>query len=128
MKNESYLNFLADTAYDFWHISCNAEKKMKNAILNYILELQDSDEGYVEFQNEFPAFSEFGSEFDSAIYGVRVRVEYNDSGDKHLTPFIYTNESGSKLDMDINDEGWFNPIHYGNIDWLSILDVLKELN
>lgn len=128
MKNENYLNFLAETAYNFLHISCDVERKMRNAIFNYILEMQGSDDSYVIFENDYPAFCEYGSEEDSAIYGVRVRVEYNDSGDKHLTPFIYTNESGSKLDMDINDEGWFNPIHYGNIDWLSILDILKELN
>lgn len=127
MKNESYLNFLADTAYDFWHISCNAEKKMKNAVLNYILELQGSDDGYVAFQNEFPPFSEFGSEFDSAIYGVRVRVKYH-NGDKILTPFIFTSDNGCELDMETDEDSWFNPDNYGNIDWLTILDMLKELN
>lgn len=121
-KNKHYLDFLAKSADGYYMNIAEMERKHKDCVLRYIYELQGGDGKFIQFENDYPAYSEHNLEFDSAIFGVRV-IRYEDDS---LKLFIYTDESGSELDLETNEDGWFDPFSYGNLDLAFLMSVLEE--
>lgn len=129
-KEQDFRDWLYKSANDFISAMYSAERKMKEYALKYIFEVQDSTDGFIAFNEEvgFPQFRDYSDDLWRNIFGVRVKATLNEDNEYDYKLFIYTDDNSAE-DMDNNtdgtwSEGWFNPYHYGELDWWNLIDFV----
>lgn len=116
-------DYIANVAEQFQMMMLDAQRRMKNALYDYIEVLQEGI-GYVAFDEDYcPTFEDCTNGNAQYIFGVRIIKEE----DGHRKLQVYTDDfpydkMGDALSC------WFNPYMYGKFDEGELLNYLKELD
>lgn len=116
-------DYVYNVAEQFQMMMLDAQRRMKNALYDYIEVLQEGI-GYVAFDEDYcPTFTD--SITNETLYIFGVRIIKDEDGFRKLQ--MYTDDfpydkMGDAL------SGWFNAYHYGTFDEGELLNYLKELD
>jgi hypothetical protein len=116
-------DYIYNVTESFQMMMLDAQRRMKNALYDYIEVLQEGI-GYVAFDEDYcPTFEDCTNGNAQYIFGVRIIKE--EDGFRKLQ--VYTDDfpydkMGDAL------SGWFNAYHYGTFDEGELLNYLKELD
>lgn len=120
---KTHRDYIYNVAEQFQMMMLDAQRKMRNALYDYIEVLQEGV-GYVAFDKDYcPLFTDCTTNETQFIFGVRIIKEEN--GYRELQ--MYTDDfpydkMGDAL------SGWFNAYHYGTFDEGELLNCLKEFD
>ena len=120
---KTHRDYICNVAEQFQMMMLDAQRKMRNALYDYIEVLQEGV-GYVAFDEDYcPIFTDSATNETQYIFGVRI-IKYKEN---HRTLRMYTDDypydkMGDAL------SGWFNPTMYGTFDEGELLNYLKELD
>ena len=116
-------DFIYNVAESCQMMMLDAQRRMKNALYDYIEVLQEGI-GYVPFDEDYcPTFTDSTTEETQHIFGVRIIKDV----DNFRTLQIYTDDFPyDKMSAPLS--GWFNPYIYGEFDEGELLNYLKELD
>lgn len=116
-------DYIFNVAEQFQMMMLDAQRRMKNALYDYIEVLQEGV-GYVAFDEDYcPTFEDCTNGNAQHIFGVRIIKE--EDGFRKLQ--IYTDDYPYEKMGDALS-GWFNAYHYGTFDEGELLNYLKELD
>lgn len=116
-------DYIYNVAEQFQIMMLDAQRRMRNALYDYIEVLQEGV-GYVAFdENYCPTFTDSTSGDTQHIFGVRIIKDVD--GFRKLQ--MYTDDFPYEK-MSAPLSGWFNPILYGTFDEGELLNFLKELD
>lgn len=116
-------DYIYNVAEQFQMMMLDAQRRMRNALYDYIEVLQEGI-GYVAFDEDFcPTFTDSTNGETQPIFGVRIIKDE----ENHRILRMYTDDypydkMGDAL------SGWFNPTFYGTFDEGELLNYLKELD
>ena len=116
-------DYIYNVAEQFQMMMLDAQRRMKNALYDYIEVLQEGI-GYVAFDEDYcPTFTDSTNGETQHIFGVRIIKDKD--GFRQLR--MYTDDypydkMGDAL------SGWFNPNMYGTFDEVELLNYLKDLD
>lgn len=116
-------DYIYSVAEQFQMMMLDTQRRMKNALYDYIEVLQEGV-GYVAFDEDYcPTFEDSTNGETLHIFGVRIIKE--EDGFRKLQ--MYTDDfSYDKMGDALS--GWFNAYHYGTFDEGELLNYLKELD
>lgn len=116
-------DYIYNVVEQFQMMMLDAQRRMKNALYDYIEVLQEGV-GYVAFDEDYcPTFKDSTTEEIQHIFGVRIIKDK----DNHRVLRIYTDDYPYENMGDVLS-GWFNASMYGTFDEGELLNYLKELD
>jgi hypothetical protein len=116
-------DYIYNVAEQFQMMMLDAQRRMKNALYDYIEVLQEGI-GYVPFDEDYcPTFEDSTTNETQHIFGVRIIKD--EDGFRKLQ--MYTDDYPYEK-MNAPLSGWFNPYMYGKFDEGELLNYLKELD
>ena len=116
-------DYIYNVAEQFQMMMLDAQRRMKNALYDYIEVLQEGI-GYVAFDKDYcPTFEDSTNGETHYIFGVRIIKD--EEGFRKLR--MYTDDFPYEKMGDMLS-GWFNPTMYGKFDEGELLNYLKELD
>ena len=117
-------DYVYNVVEQFQMMMLDAQRKMKNALYDYIEALQE-EKGYVAFDKDYcPTFSDYQEPDETRnIYGVCIIKD--EDGYRKLQ--FYTDDYPYE-EMEKKQGGWFNPDFWGTFDEGELLNYLKELD
>lgn len=116
-------DYIYNVAEQFQMMMLDAQRRMKNALYDYIEVLQEGI-GYVSFDEDYcPTFEDSTTNETQHIFGVRIIKD--EDGFRKLQ--MYTDDYPYEK-MSAPLSGWFNPYMYGKFDEGELLNYLKELD
>lgn len=116
-------DYIYNVAEQFQMMMLDAQRRMKNALYDYIEVLQEGV-GYVAFDEDYcPTFTDNTTNETQYIFGVRIIKD--EDGFRKLR--MYTDAFPYEK-MGNMPSGWFNAYYYGTFDEGELLNYLKELD